>query len=324
MGTTLRSNSTNGRGSGGAKADSRPYTYWRVEGSLLNLTAVRPVGFFAWNAQSFLERWARRGTMGVLAVARPVFYATHRVGATRLLHTVLRGVSRDRLELLGQEYFEYVFKPRLKPYGAAKLKEALCSGERIVLVSQGLDHIMGPLAEYLGVDSLIANRLEFRDGMATGRLLDPVIRPRGPLAKLTGHRPDGRISQEKLAQDLGYAKHPKILEEAIRPARREPEKVSAAVVHFPGRPGIPRLSVRESLAGKSVLLIGATGFIGKVWLANLLHDLPEIRKVYVLIRRNRSQTSLARFQKIVEESPVFGPLAEQHGARLAEFLRERV
>ena len=69
-----------------------------------------------------------------------------------------------------------------------------------------------------------------------------------------------------------------------------------------------------------MLLIGATGFIGKVWIANLLHDLPEIRKVYVLIRRNRSQTSLARFQKIVEESPVFGPLAEQHGARLAEFL----
>src|SRR5271170_637893 len=137
----------------------RPYTFWRVEGSLLNLTAVRPVGFFAWNAQSFLERWARRGTMGVLAVARPVFYATHRVGATRLLHTVLRGVSRDRLELLGQEYFEYVFKPRLKPEGLAKLNEAIASGERIVLVSQGLDHIMAPLAEYLGVESLIANRL---------------------------------------------------------------------------------------------------------------------------------------------------------------------
>jgi long-chain acyl-CoA synthetase len=324
MGTSSRSNSTNGRNPGAARADSRPYTYWRVEGSLLNLTAVRPVGFFAWNAQSFLERWARRGTMGVLAVARPIIYATHRVGATRLLHTVLRGVSRDRLELLGQEYFEYVFKPRLKPEGVAKLNEAIARGERIVLVSQGLDHIMAPLAEYLGVESLIANRLEFRDGMATGRLLDPVIRPRGPLAKLIGHRPDGRISQEKLAEDLGYSKRPEILERAIRPGRRESAKVDAAVVHFPGRPGIPRLSVRESLAGKSILLIGATGFIGKVWIANLLHDLPEIRKVYVLIRRNRSQTSLARFQKIVEESPVFGPLADQHGARLAEFLRMRV
>ncbi len=37
-------------------------------------------------------------------------------------------------------------------------------------------------------------------------------------------------------------------------------------------------SVRKALAGKNVLLIGVTGFIGKVWLANTLMDLPEIGK----------------------------------------------
>src|ERR1700726_3964654 len=99
--------------------------FWRVEGSLLNLTAVRPVGFFSWNAQSFLERWTRRGLMGVLAVARPFLYASHRVFATRLLHTVLRGESRDRLDLLGEEFFEYFLKPRLKPAGVARLNEAI-------------------------------------------------------------------------------------------------------------------------------------------------------------------------------------------------------
>ena len=84
--------------------------FWRVEGSLLNLTAVRPVGFFAWNSQSFLQRWTRRGAMAILAVARPFLYVTNRVFATRLLHTVLRGVSRDRLDLLGEEFFEYFLK----------------------------------------------------------------------------------------------------------------------------------------------------------------------------------------------------------------------
>src|ERR1700687_282611 len=102
---------------------SRERVYWRVEGSLLNLTAVRPVGFFTWNAQSFLERWARRGTMGVLAIARPFLYATNRVVATRLLHTVLRGVSRDRLDLLGEEFFQYFLKPRLKTEGVAHLND---------------------------------------------------------------------------------------------------------------------------------------------------------------------------------------------------------
>src|ERR1700732_5511907 len=90
------------------RAAARDLIFWRVEGSLLNLTAVRPVGFFSWNAQSFLERWTRRGLMGVLAVARPFLYATHRVFATRLLHTVLRGESRDRLLALGGGVF-YLF-----------------------------------------------------------------------------------------------------------------------------------------------------------------------------------------------------------------------
>lgn len=150
--------------------------FWRVEGSLLNLTAVRPVAFFTWNAQSFAGRWIRRTGVAVSAVIRPLLYATNRVFATRMLHLLLRGVSQDRLDLLGEEYFEYVLKPRLKPEGMAKLRELQTEGRRIVLVSQGLDHVMRPLARYLGVNFLVANRLEFRDGLATGRLLDPVIR----------------------------------------------------------------------------------------------------------------------------------------------------
>src|SRR3984957_11075587 len=122
------------------ESQAREPIFWRVEGSLLNLTAVRPVAFFTWNAQSFLERWARRGAMGVLAVARPVLYASNRVFATRLLHTVLRGVSRDRLDLLGEEFFEYFLKPRLKPPGIAQLKEAMATGE-VVLVSQGQESV---------------------------------------------------------------------------------------------------------------------------------------------------------------------------------------
>ena len=97
-------------------------TFWRVEGSLLNLGAVRPVAFFTWNAQSFSERWMRRGGVALLAMIRPLLYAFDRIFATRALHTLLRGVSRDRLDLLGEEYFNYVLKPKLKPNGVANLK----------------------------------------------------------------------------------------------------------------------------------------------------------------------------------------------------------
>ena len=84
------------------------------------------------------------------------------------------------------------------------------------------------------------------------------------------------------------------------------------------------MPIRQTLAGKHILLIGATGFIGKVWLANLLTDLPEIGRIYLLVRHNRASTSVERFQRILEESPVFEKLAQLHGAGFSDFLRERI
>ncbi|HUJ30806.1 MAG TPA: hypothetical protein VLY23_05960, partial [Candidatus Acidoferrum sp.] len=108
---------------------------------MLNLTAVRPVGFFTWHAQTFLERWTRRGLMALMAVTRPLLYATDRAFATRAMHAVLRGESRDRLDSLGEEFFHYHLKPHLKPRGVEKLRQVTASGADVVLVSQGLDHI---------------------------------------------------------------------------------------------------------------------------------------------------------------------------------------
>ncbi len=308
----------------GDSANAAEPIFWRVEGSLLNLTAVRPVGFFTWNAQSFLERWMRRGTMGVLAIARPFFYLSNRVFATRILHTVLRGESRDRLDLLGDEFFQYFLEPRLKRRGVEILREVARSGTEIVLVSQGLDHIMRPLANYLGIERIISNRLDFRDGLATGRLLDPVIRPRGLFAKLNRQAPDGRTSRQQLLRDLGLGNNPDLLDQAIRPAQRPKLKVKPPVVEFEAHNRNRTLSVRATLRGKHILLIGATGFIGKVWLANLLSDLPNIGRIYLLVRGNRTATAVARLQRVLEESPVFAQLAERHGDNFSNFLRERI
>ncbi|MGE0132935.1 MAG: SDR family oxidoreductase [Blastocatellales bacterium] len=299
-------------------------TFWRVEGSLLNLGAVRPVAFFTWNAQSFSERWLRRGSMALLALIRPLLYAADRIFATRVLHTLLRGVSCDRLDLLGEEYFNYVLKPKLKPNGVTKLKETMARGKKIVLVSQGLDHVMRPLAQHLGVEYLIANRLEFRDGLATGRLLSPVIRPRQVLARIIGRKPDGRVAPKKLARNLGFSNRIEILNNAVIPAKRSVVSLNTPTVIFEPHKKLESLSVRQSLAGKHVLLIGFTGFIGKVWLAKVLEESPDIGRIYLLIRRQRSTTAERRFEKIVAESPLFENLHVRHGEDFCKFLAEKV
>jgi thioester reductase-like protein len=297
--------------------------YWRVEGSLLELTTVRPVAFFTWNAQTFTERWMRRGVVLLTALLRPFLYAANREFSTRAAHTILRGVSRDRLDLLGEEYFQYELQPYLKADGVRQLKELVDSGVAVVLVSQGLEQVMRPLARHLGVQWVIANRLEFRDGVATGRLLDPVIRPRRFFARITASGADGRRDAAWLALDLGLHSTG-ALHAAVVPAARQAPMKERPIVHFEGHRQAGPLSVRKALGGKKILLLGVTGFIGKVWLANTLTDLPEIGKIYLLIRRQKSNPGQRRFEKLVEESPVFDPLYERYGAGLGRFLSERV
>ena len=299
-------------------------SYWRVEGSLFELSALRSIGFFNWNSQSFLERWVRRGGMLGLALLRPPYYLISRTFATRALHSVLRGITRDRLDLLGEEYFQYDLKPRMRREAAEKLAEAVRSGERVVLVGQMLEHIMRPLAEFFGVDGFVANRLEFRDGVATGRLEEPVIRPRGPFAWLASGSADGRMSTKKLLWQLDWQKQPELLERSVQAVTRPRAHVDWPVQLVSGTPRVSQLPVRETLAGKHLMLIGVTGFIGKVWLVDLLEKIPEIGRITLLIRRNRTTSAQRRFEKIVEESPAFDGLHAIHGANLASFLRDKV
>ena len=307
---------------GNHNSSGAPTVYWRVEGSLLDLTVVRPVAFFTWNAQAFTERIRRRGLIFLMALLRPILYATNRKFATRAVHTVLRGVSRDRLDMLGEEFFQYKLKPHLKERGVQQVQELVRSGAEVVLVSQALEHIMRPLAQHLGVRRMIANRLEFRDGTATGRLLDPVIRPRGAFAPFRENMPDGRRAPKTLARHLDISLEE--LRAAVIPAERQVGRPTRPIVHFDGRKQASGFSVRRAFSGKHVMLIGVTGFIGKVWLANTLLSLPEVERIYLLIRRQKSNPAERRFEKMVEESPVFDPLFERYGNRLSDFVREKV
>jgi long-chain acyl-CoA synthetase len=303
-------------------SSAAPTVYWRVEGSLLDLTVVRPVAFFTWNAQTFTERFRRRGLIFVMALLRPFLYSANRKFATRVVHTVLRGVTRDRLDLLGEEYFEYKLKPRLKENGVKQVHELIQGGADVVLVSQALEQIMRPLARHLGVKHIVANRLEFRNGTATGRLLEPVIRPRGAFAPFRENMPDGRRAPKTLARHLDISLEE--LRAAILPADRQSASIERPIVHFEGHRQPSGLSVRAAFTGKQIMLIGVTGFIGKVWLANTLLDLPETKRIHLLIRRQKSNPAERRFEKMIEDSPVFDPLFERYGDRLADFLREKI
>ena len=53
------------------------------------------------------------------------------------------------------------------------------------------------------------------------------------------------------------------------------------------------VSIRETLAGKHILLTGASGFVGKVWLAMVLHNIPQVGRIYILLRERRLRLARA-------------------------------
>ena len=161
--------------------------------------------------------------------------------------------------------------------------------------------------------------MEFRDGHATGRLLDPIVRPRGPFAWIAGSSLDGRIPKEKLLRQLGWSKTPERLQSALQSSAHPAIVTGRAVAALGDVPRVERLSVRETLANRHILLVGVTGFIGKVWLVDLLENVSNVGKITLLIRRNRTTSAQRRFEKIVEESPTFDGLQERYGRRLGHF-----
>ncbi len=81
--------------------------------------------------------------------------------------------------------------------------------------------------------------------------------------------------------------------------------------------------LEQALRGRRILLTGATGFLGKVFLALLLRWHPEIERVYLLIRGDR-RSSVERFRREILDSPVFAPLREHLGEKFDPYIEEKI
>ena len=65
------------------------------------------------------------------------------------------------------------------------------------------------------------------------------------------------------------------------------------------------MQIKEYYAGKTILLSGTTGFIGKVVLEKLLRSLPTIKRVYIMVRAKKSMTVEDRMMQTIFTSEIF-------------------
>ena len=84
-------------------------------------------------------------------------------------------MHRDRLVGLADDLFEVHLKPSIYPQARALLETTRALGYRNVLVTGALDFTVRPIALEFGIDDVICNRLEFRNHVATGEVLAPLV-----------------------------------------------------------------------------------------------------------------------------------------------------
>ncbi len=85
-----------------------------------------------------------------------------------------------------------------------------------------------------------------------------------------------------------------------------------------------KLSPTEIFNNKNIFFIGGTGFVGKVTLSMLLHNFPDVGRVYTTVRARNLEESNNRFWASIVTSPTFDPLREKYGDGFEEFIRAKV
>src|SRR5438093_518813 len=86
-----------------------------------------------------------------------------------------RGMHRDRLIGLADDLFEVTLKPSIFPQAQALINTTSEHGYRNVLVTGTLDFTIRPIARHFGIEEVICNLREFKNHVATGRVLPPLL-----------------------------------------------------------------------------------------------------------------------------------------------------
>jgi fatty acyl-CoA reductase len=77
----------------------------------------------------------------------------------------------------------------------------------------------------------------------------------------------------------------------------------------------PRIGavIRDSLAGKTLLITGTTGFLGKSVVEKCLRDIPDIGRIHLAIRPSARRPARERLEREVLSSPAFKRLKQERG-----------
>jgi len=149
--------------------------FYDLDGTLCSTNVVHAYGFYARNAPTLFGKFKKTSS---LLASIPLFLATDlysRKLFNEIFYRRYKGESEDRLAMMAEELFDEVIRPSIFSQAYEIINQSRKAGYRQVLVTGALDLLANPVAEHLGIDYVLANKLEYANGYATGRIQEPII-----------------------------------------------------------------------------------------------------------------------------------------------------
>src|SRR5262245_4712078 len=149
--------------------------FYDLDGTLLDCNLVTTHAYYARNDRSLVKSVYQ---LSKVVFSAPLLFVLELY--SRSLFNVYsfrayRGMHRDRLIGLADDLFEVTLRPSIYPQAQALIDATRALGYRNILVTGTLDFTIRPIALHFGFEEVICNRLEFKNHIATGRVLSPLL-----------------------------------------------------------------------------------------------------------------------------------------------------
>lgn len=154
-----------------------------------------------------------------------------------------RGLRREWMEARAAAMCDAILAPAVFQGARALIQRDRELGYRTVLVTGSLDFAVAPFLQHLGMDEAITNRLEFRDGMATGALLEPIIAGAEKVAAMERTREKYNVDSARCKAYSDSFSDAPMLEAVGMPAAANPDRRLRALAL---ERGWPILNLKET------------------------------------------------------------------------------
>ena len=144
--------------------------FFDVDGTLLKSTIVH---YYIW-MRSAVMPFPLKYFWLIGFLPKTVYYlildVISRTRFNQVFYRNYRGMAVAEVKALSAEMFETSVRPKIFAEAVSQIREHKEQGTAVVLVTGSLDFIVQPIADYLGVDAVLAPQLREADGQFTGEL----------------------------------------------------------------------------------------------------------------------------------------------------------